>query len=75
MRCVPLAGTARNDHITTMDTPTEVPQIDHAWPRLVTATPAEIRYAEELRRRIEERYLTNLSSDDSAGARGDGRIA
>jgi hypothetical protein len=36
----------------------DVPQFDSAWPRFVAASAEEIQQAEELRRQIEQRYLT-----------------
>ena len=52
-----------------MDTQTHMPRTEQAWPRLVTPTPEEIRYAEELRRRIEARYLArNGAADDERPA-------
>ncbi len=40
------------------------PGFDPAPPRLVTASIEEIRYAEELRRQIERRYLARTKSPD-----------
>jgi len=34
-----------------------VPHLDSAWPRFVAASAEEIQQAEELRRKIEQRYL------------------
>jgi len=38
-----------------------VPNFDPAWPRFVAASAEEIRQAEELRRKIEQRYLSPSS--------------
>jgi len=48
-----------------MDTQTQHPQSEQVWPRLVTPTQEEIRYAEELRRRIEARYLARNGSAEN----------
>jgi hypothetical protein len=64
-----LVAIARNDDSSDMDTQTHMPRTEQAWPRLVTPTPEEIRYAEELRRRIEARYLApNGAADDEHSA-------
>jgi hypothetical protein len=42
----------------------KVPSFEPALPRLVTASPEEIRYAEELRRRLEQRYLMRREVPD-----------
>jgi hypothetical protein len=53
-----------------MDKQTHMPRTEQAWPRLVTPTQEEIRYAEELRRRIEARYLARngAAPDDERAA-------
>lgn len=40
-----------------MKAPSTVPHAETARPRFVAASPEDIRYAEELRRRIQQRYL------------------
>ncbi len=60
----PLAAVARNDDSDDMDIQPNMPRTEQAWPRLVTPTQEEIRYAEELRRRIEARYLARNGSPD-----------
>jgi hypothetical protein len=40
-----------------MQSATTTPSYDPRWPRLTTASIEEIRYAEQLRRQIESRYL------------------
>ena len=63
-----LAAGARSGDSDDMDTQPIPPRTEPAWPRLVTPTQEEIRYAEELRRRIEARYLApNGSPDDPHG--------
>jgi hypothetical protein len=48
-----------------MNTPNRFPHHEAALPRFVAASLDDIRYAEELRRQIEQRYLT--PSEQPAG--------
>jgi hypothetical protein len=50
-----------------MKTPDRIPSVDPVLPRFVAASAEEIRYAEELRRQIEQRYLaqSNRRTDSS----------
>jgi hypothetical protein len=41
---------------------------DPAWPRFVAASIEEIRLAEQLRRQIEQRYLTQSSAPSPSSA-------
>ena len=49
-----------------MKTTKRLPDYGFGWPQFVAASAEEIRYAEELRRQIERRYL------GQAQTRGDG---
>ena len=63
-----LAAVTRNGDSGDMDKQTHLPRTEQAWPQLVTPTQEEIRYAEELRRRIEMRYLARNGSADNEQA-------